>query len=172
MVSTVSLNFGINRMTVKSPTGVLGEPITTVARFAKHFTVIPGGCWQWDSPQATGYGQFYIRGKTVGAHRVSWELVNGEPTKLGNWSIDHLCRNRSCVNPAHLEQVPIGENTLRGYGPTAKHARKDKCSNGHSLVDVKPDKFGYRKCKLCQRVWSLESYYRRKSQLKQSEESE
>ena len=68
--------------------------------------------------------------------------------------IDHLCRHTSCVNPSHLEAVTPGENTLRGYGPTAMNARKTECVRGHSLsgdnLYVDPD--GNRGCRACRRI--------------------
>lgn len=89
------------------------------------------GCWEWaGSVSATGYGKFYVDGPRL-AHRVAYELTRGPiPDGL---QIDHLCRNRRCVNPAHLEAVTQRVNILRGEGPCAKHARKTQCINGHDL---------------------------------------
>jgi hypothetical protein len=69
------------------------------------------------------------------AHRHSYRLFVGEiPDGL---FIDHLCRVRNCVNPAHLEPVTRKENILRGVGWAAENARKTACPLGHSLLDPK-----------------------------------
>lgn len=77
-----------------------------------------GPCWVWTGRTGTpkGYGQFTPRGRRhVYVHRWSWEQVNG-PIQ-GDLTIDHLCRNRRCVNPLHMELVTRGENTRRGQTP-------------------------------------------------------
>jgi HNH endonuclease len=77
-------------------------------------------CWLWlASLGASGYGQFSIGGREgpVVAHRIAYELERGEiPEGL---TLDHLCRNRMCVNPWHLEPVPLAENIRRGFAARA-----------------------------------------------------
>lgn len=70
--------------------------------------------WQgWNNGE--GHGKFRLNGKAVYVHRHSWELANAEP--LGEFDVvDHLCRNRACWNPAHLDRVTIAVNTNRGCG--------------------------------------------------------
>ena len=89
-------------------------------------------CWEWTAGKVTGgYGRFGYGGKPRMAHRISWELLIGKiPVGL---QIDHLCRNRTCVNPDHLEPVTRKENIRRGFSPTAINGRKTHCNNGHEF---------------------------------------
>jgi hypothetical protein len=94
-----------------------------------------GECWPWLAYRdRDGYGRFSWQqedGKIVshGAHRLAYTLRIGViPEGL---TLDHLCRNRGCVNPAHLEPVTRRENILRGTGPAALAARKTECKRGH-----------------------------------------
>jgi len=92
-------------------------------------------CWNWQSyVLTTGYGSYHSRTRCLRAHRVAWELTHG-PVPAG-LELDHLCRNRRCCNPAHLEPVTTRTNILRGEGPTAVNARKTHCVKGHPLPPV------------------------------------
>lgn len=104
---------------------------TDSARFWARVAVVPNGCWRWTGSVNGSYGTFYFHGRTAYAHRVSYEMFVG-PIPEG-LTIDHLCRYPLCVNPSHLEPVPMRENTLRGEGVTARNAKKTHCSNGHRL---------------------------------------
>lgn len=78
-------------------------------------SVRKGDCWQWTGSlfQSTGYAQTWADGTNRLAHRVLYELLVG-PIPVG-LQLDHLCRNRSCVNPAHLEPVTAKVNMQRAY---------------------------------------------------------
>lgn len=93
----------------------------------------PGGCWLWTGGVgSSGYGNF---GKpTKLAHRVSYELEIG-PIPEG-MQLDHLCRVRTCVNPAHLEPVTARVNGERSENFAGVNARKEMCANGHPFDEA------------------------------------
>lgn len=145
-----------------------GDPLgsgrkTFRQRFDEKIVKAESGCWEWSGAhfQATGYAVFCIQyddGKmrpTV-AHRVSYELSVG-PIPAG-LSLDHLCRNRGCVNPAHLEPVTPQMNMLRGEAPAAIGVRTNRCSRGHEYttentrIRVYPDGKTVRRCMACARI--------------------
>lgn len=114
-------------------------------------TVTESGCWEWTGARSDGYGHFTENGRQVKAHRRAYELVNG-PIPAG-LTIDHLCRNRACINPSHLQSVTNRENILRGDGPTAENARKTHCPRGHLLDgdNLRQARAlrGMRECRIC-----------------------
>ncbi|WP_088256981.1 HNH endonuclease signature motif containing protein [Fimbriiglobus ruber] len=70
------------------------------------------GCWIWQGASTTlGYGQIWKKGKNILAHRAVFEMFKYAVPK--GFELDHLCRNKSCVNPQHLEVVTHSENLLR-----------------------------------------------------------
>jgi len=107
-------------------------------------------CWVWVAAKdGKGYGYFGSRkGETRLAHRLSWELTRG-PIPAG-LHIDHLCRNTSCVNPAHLEPVTPRENILRGI----RRQPDDQCRRGHEFTPentVPLAGSGRKTCRTCKR---------------------
>ncbi|MFF2014026.1 HNH endonuclease signature motif containing protein [Streptomyces sp. NPDC058195] len=116
----------------------------------------PGRCWTWTGAiNNRGYGSFRSGPLVVGAHRWSYVQLRGEiPAGL---ELDHRCRNRACVNPAHTEPVTHRVNTLRSTGPTARAARATACPSGHpyDAANTVRDKRGARRCLACSRHRAL-----------------
>lgn len=117
------------------------------------------GCWIWTGSKTRsnefGYGQFWdsSKGKTVLAHRFSYESIKGAiPVGL---DVDHLCRNRACCNPDHLEPVCRGENMMRS--PHFKD--REVCPKGHVMTPeniVKNNRGAYkqyRSCRECRLIY-------------------
>ncbi len=120
-------------------------------RFLTKFRV-GDGCWEWTaSVRRDGYGQFRLDGRVVSAHRVSYGLFVG-PIPEG-LTLDHLCRNRLCVRPDHLEPVTLCENILRGESLPAQNARKTQCPQGHAYdeANTRIGRHGWRVCRTCHR---------------------
>ena len=122
-----------------------------------------GGCWQWTAGvNPHGYGRFFLDGGQM-AHRLAYADVRGEiPKPL---VIDHLCRNRRCVNPDHMEAVHIVTNVMRGQGAGALHSKQTECKQGHPLTagNVRINKHGHRICRTCEAKWQAAYAVRKKS---------
>ena len=110
------------------------------------------GCWLWTGATSHGYGQLKVGKGLMYAHRYAYELLVG-PIPEG-LTLDHLCRNHPCVKPEHLEPVSGRENTLRGEGLTARHARANHCMRGHpyDLSNTYTTADGSRGCRKCKQI--------------------
>lgn len=108
-------------------------------------------CWNWRGEmKKSGYGRFYIfLDGYKNAHKRSYEWNSNDFT---SGDTDHLCRNRACVNPAHLQRISHRENILRGQGIPAINARKKECIRGHPLTGNNLNFYRnrrWRRCRAC-----------------------
>jgi hypothetical protein len=120
----------------------MDEPATK--RFARLYTISDSGCWEWTGAlDRLGYGQVHWQGRRQRAHRAVYEATgNVIPDGL---ELDHLCRNKRCVNPSHLEPVTHSENLRRHY------ATVTECPQGHPYDDANTyiTSSGKRRCRTC-----------------------
>jgi hypothetical protein len=118
-----------------------------------------GNCINYSgSKYPNGYGRvWWDNRKHRLAHVVAWELMRG-PVPAG-LQIDHLCRNRACINPNHMEPVTSRENTLRGNAPSAKWAKRTHCENGHEFTPdntIVRSNHG-RRCRTCHSEYQMQA---------------
>lgn len=104
-----------------------------LARFHSKYAKLSDGCWHWDAAKdKRGYGQFCIRYKRFVAHRFAYEVLVGPiPNGL---VLDHLCCNKSCVNPDHLEPVTVQVNSSRAGLKQRVGSRQSHCPLGHAMT--------------------------------------
>ena len=110
-------------------------------------------CWLWTGLLQDGYGRFFLSTQQRNhrqAHRVAYHLLVGEV--VTTLQIDHLCRVRHCVNPAHLELVTPWVNTMRGKSFSAVNAGATHCVHGHPFDTTNTGyNRGWRVCRECRR---------------------
>lgn len=132
-------------------------------RIRDNSVVSAAGCWEWKGYiNHNGYGKVVVNDTTRRAHRVSYEHFVGPLTP--GLTLDHLCRNRRCVNPTHLEEVTLLENNRRGMpfrppptGRPPSNPRKPAvaCPQGHPYEppniswDVSSSGTRFKRCKIC-----------------------
>ena len=126
----------------------------------------PSRCWLWTGGVTpAGYGRVKWDHADVTVHRLTWEWKNGPiPDGL---QLDHLCRNRRCVRPSHLEPVTCRENLRRGNGWAGRNAQKTHCKYGHEFTDENiyypPTRPNQRNCRACNRLNCRDYGIRRKA---------
>ena len=113
-------------------------------------------CWNWTGCRSEGYGRFHFEGRLMPAHRWSYEDAVG-PIPEG-LVIDHLCQNRLCCNPAHMEPVTRAENSRRGEKNRKTYSGRSRpdlterteCVNGHEFTgDNYYWRGNARTCRIC-----------------------
>lgn len=128
---------------------------TIAKRFSTKYQVNGNtGCWDWTASKNIGYGQIGAggkNGKPLFAHRVSYELHKGPIPK--HLVIDHICRNRGCVNPDHLRVVTRLENVMCGMSLPALKKHWTSCPRGHEYKEENIYWFrGHRCCRQCRKI--------------------
>lgn len=115
-----------------------------LVRFFNRVHVVEGRCWKWHGTTSrVGYGLWKWQGHTIGAHRFLFLMIKGDiPVR---YTIDHLCRIPLCVNPEHLEAVPMRENARRAGTIDRTH-----CRRGHAFTPENTYRWQTRRhCRTC-----------------------
>ncbi len=124
------------------------------------------GCWVWTkSLERNGYARMSVGHKVDGVHRITYKERHGYDAIPDGYEIDHLCRNRACCNPDHLEAVEHRENIMRSPIAVARiNADKTECWRGHPLSgpNLHTNARGHRSCRACSRIKTAQHRARQK----------
>lgn len=137
------------------PTNAETIPLSRLEALFKKVQRDENGCWLWTGRLSeAGYARFSVKNREVFGHRVTFALVNGEPTEI----LDHLCRTRACMNPSHLREATVTENNHNSDSTLAvRNAKKSHCPKGHAYsgknLYINPNN-GDRICRTCHRDWA------------------
>lgn len=138
---------------------------TLLERVLHRLMITNNGCWVTSySTKSTGYAAITVNPtQRTYLHRFMYEHYVGLiPAGL---QIDHLCRNRRCINPDHLEPVTPGENARRGMAPNILISRSGFCSNGHEMAGENLRVYsGKRRCAACHRANAYKRFLRAKAE--------
>ena len=132
-------------------------------RFMSKVDIQPDGCWLWNASKSNGYGYFRYNGNLGRAHRFSYQQIVGPiPDEL---ELDHLCRNKDCCNPVHLEAVTHKEN-MRRCDAGKNNSSKTHCLKGHPYDNENTYNRlnGGRGCRKCRNSASRKYTTKRKNQ--------
>jgi hypothetical protein len=125
-----------------------------------------GDCWEFIGKDHNGYKKHHVSHRCIMSHRLSYAIFKNKLNT--DMVIDHICKNRGCVNPDHLREITNKENvTIYSSSPVAKNYMKTKCINGHDLSgkNLKITKRGYRQCRNCQRNYGEKWILKNKERL-------
>lgn len=141
--------------------GAYQSEAVTRARFKRNQSRSESGCLEWTGQfDVGGYGRLLWRKKRWKAHRLALVFagIELEPGKV----VDHICRNRRCVNPSHLRQVTKRQNALENsVSPCAQNATKERCPLGH---EYSVNRRGHRYCRVCLEKAKRDEYARRRDE--------
>lgn len=121
----------------------------------------PDSCWQWTGAlNSNGHAQFWYAGQMRGAYRLLWAWIHGDLHE--GLELDHVCKNKRCVNTSHLEEVTHKVNSQRAMKGVL---RKTHCLRGHPYTPENTYTYrGVRTCKTCIQAHWRRYYYERKEQ--------
>jgi hypothetical protein len=142
----------------KKAAGLTGSArVNDLSSLKSRTLVTADGCWEWQGKVIySGYGEAHYQNRQMQAHRAMW-LASGRPIPNG-LQLDHLCRNRRCCNPDHLEPVTCAENIRRGWAARGRNPLADRCGRGHRYDDGNTYYHrGQRYCRACNRLHAANS---------------
>lgn len=138
--------------------------IRTKQRFWSKVALRQFGCWDWQACTRGGYGRFSLHGANTLAHRFAYQEVHG--TIPEGQELDHLCQNKACVNPVHLQAVPHRVNILRGGNFAAIKAAQTHCKRGHEFTTsntIFRREYRNRECRQCKADYMRDRRNRKRS---------